>query len=253
MRGAGCGGRVRCSMRGLDDRAQRLKKRGAFLFSPHADDDAVRGRPKLHGPASIHFGRARGRMSSPTRAAFVGPRQPYAGHARDGAPLQVHAEQAVPTIACGTPEIRRVRGDYARVLQHFAREAADALASGVPRALFGRDANGVDPKRVWNGATSGAPAPLTTGRMTHESCPRGFKNARTRKPRGALSKNKCRKRRSGLSQSTSSVHTLKLTSVFGPKVCVIGTSEASRPCAISTRPMRGTLLRGSNMCHRPPM
>src|ERR1700722_8837237 len=50
--------------------------------------------------------------------------------------------------------------------------------------------------------------------------------------------------------ANSSVHTLKLTSVFGPKVWVIGTSEASRPCAISTRPIRGTLLRGSKVCHR---
>src|ERR1700754_1508528 len=52
---------------------------------------------------------------------------------------------------------------------------------------------------------------------------------------------------------TSSVHTVKLTSVFGPNVCVIGTSEASRPCAISTRPMRGMLLRASKVCQRPPI
>ncbi len=52
--------------------------------------------------------------------------------------------------------------------------------------------------------------------------------------------------------SISSVHTLKFTSVLGPKVWVIGTSAASRPCAISTRPIRGSLLRGSNMCQRPP-
>src|SRR5689334_21820963 len=51
----------------------------------------------------------------------------------------------------------------------------------------------------------------------------------------------------------SSVHTLKLTSVFGPNVWVIGTSEASRPRAIRMRPIRGTLLRGSNVCQRPPI
>jgi hypothetical protein len=53
--------------------------------------------------------------------------------------------------------------------------------------------------------------------------------------------------------AASSVQTLKLTSVFGPNVWVIGTSEASRPCAIRTRPIRGMLLRGSNICQRPPI
>ena len=52
--------------------------------------------------------------------------------------------------------------------------------------------------------------------------------------------------------ATSSVHTVKLSSVFGPKVCVIGTSAASRPIAISTRPMRGILLRASKVYQRPP-
>src|SRR5579883_2962866 len=51
----------------------------------------------------------------------------------------------------------------------------------------------------------------------------------------------------------SSVQTLKLVRVFGPKVCVIGTSQASRPCPIRMRPIRGTLLRGSKVCQRPPM
>ena len=35
------------------------------------------------------------------------------------------------------------------------------------------------------------------------------------------------------------IQTLKLTSVFGPNVWVIGTSEASRPCAIRMRPILG--------------
>ena len=43
---------------------------------------------------------------------------------------------------------------------------------------------------------------------------------------------------------TSSVQTLKLCSVFGPKVVLIATSAASRPRAIRMRPMRGVLLRG---------
>ena len=45
----------------------------------------------------------------------------------------------------------------------------------------------------------------------------------------------------------SSVQTLKLTSVLAPKVVLIATSIASRPLAISTRPIRGTLLRGSKV------
>ena len=50
----------------------------------------------------------------------------------------------------------------------------------------------------------------------------------------------------------SSATTVKLLSVFGPKVVVIATSAESRPRAISTRPMRGMLLRASKVYHRPP-
>ena len=46
--------------------------------------------------------------------------------------------------------------------------------------------------------------------------------------------------------------TEKPLSVFGPKVVLIATSAASRPRAISTRPMRGMLLRASKVCQRPP-
>src|SRR5579864_8671419 len=49
----------------------------------------------------------------------------------------------------------------------------------------------------------------------------------------------------------SSVQTLKLSSVLGPNVVVMATSEASRPRAIRIRPIRGTLLRGSNICQAP--
>jgi hypothetical protein len=52
--------------------------------------------------------------------------------------------------------------------------------------------------------------------------------------------------------ASSSVHTRKLSRVFGPNVVAIATSVASRPRAMSTRPMRGTLFRGSNVCHAPP-
>jgi len=51
---------------------------------------------------------------------------------------------------------------------------------------------------------------------------------------------------------TSSVHTLKLFNVLGPNVVLIATSEASRPRAINTLPMRGVLLRASKVCQCPP-
>ena len=53
--------------------------------------------------------------------------------------------------------------------------------------------------------------------------------------------------------ATSSVQILKLSSLFGPKVVTIATSAASRPRAISTRPILGMLFRGSNMYHPPPI
>ena len=53
--------------------------------------------------------------------------------------------------------------------------------------------------------------------------------------------------------TTSSVQTLKLKRVLGPKVWVIGTSAASRPWAIRTRPIRGMLLRASKVYQWPPI
>ncbi len=53
--------------------------------------------------------------------------------------------------------------------------------------------------------------------------------------------------------TTSSVQTLKLDSVLRPNVLLIATSAASRPRAMRTRPMRGTLLRGSNVYQWPSM
>jgi hypothetical protein len=50
----------------------------------------------------------------------------------------------------------------------------------------------------------------------------------------------------------SSVQTLKLTRVLGPNVVAMATSMASRPLAISTRPIRGMLLRASKVYQRPP-
>lgn len=50
---------------------------------------------------------------------------------------------------------------------------------------------------------------------------------------------------------TSSVRTLKLFRVLGPKVLLMATSAASRPRAINTRPMRGVLLRASKMYQWP--
>lgn len=56
----------------------------------------------------------------------------------------------------------------------------------------------------------------------------------------------------GTLSAISSVQTLKLSRVFGPKVVAMATSVASRPRATSTRPILGTLLRGSNVCQAPP-
>jgi hypothetical protein len=50
---------------------------------------------------------------------------------------------------------------------------------------------------------------------------------------------------------TSSVQTLKLFRVLGPKVLLMATSAASRPRAINTRPMRGVLLRASKVYQWP--
>src|SRR5260370_29716706 len=54
------------------------------------------------------------------------------------------------------------------------------------------------------------------------------------------------------SGGTSSAQTRNPDKVPGPKVWVRGASAASRPCAMRTRPIRGALLRGSNVCQRPP-
>jgi ATP-dependent Clp protease ATP-binding subunit ClpB len=53
-------------------------------------------------------------------------------------------------------------------------------------------------------------------------------------------------------QPISSVITSKRASSAVPKAVEIAASVASRPRAIRMRPIRGTLLRGSNMCHLPP-
>src|ERR1019366_6094716 len=50
--------------------------------------------------------------------------------------------------------------------------------------------------------------------------------------------------------ATSSVTTVKLFSQAVPNDVVIATSAASRPVAISTRPIRGTLLRASKVHQR---
>ena len=55
-----------------------------------------------------------------------------------------------------------------------------------------------------------------------------------------------------LQAASSSIQTRKPLRVLGPKVWVSGTSAASRPRAISTRPRRGALLRGSKAHQRPP-
>src|SRR4051794_12532443 len=53
-------------------------------------------------------------------------------------------------------------------------------------------------------------------------------------------------------EATSLVQTLNDSSRLTPKVVVRATSAASRPRAMRTRPMRGTLFRASNVYHCPP-
>jgi len=99
------------------------------------DDNAVRGRPKSRGPGvamltSKGYGRVRrprgGGQHSRSRTVA---KKPSTGES---------ANEAVPTIVCGTPDgVRCDRGDDTRVLFTFAHGAADAIgASGVPRALL---------------------------------------------------------------------------------------------------------------------
>src|ERR1700758_5620847 len=54
------------------------------------------------------------------------------------------------------------------------------------------------------------------------------------------------------SGGTSSAQTRNPDKFAGPNVLVRGTSEASRPCAIRIRPIRGALLRGSKAYQRSP-
>src|SRR5271157_3105585 len=63
----------------------------------------------------------------------------------------------------------------------------------------------------------------------------------------------CEERHQSAVPGISSVQTLKLSRKLGPNVVAIATSEASRPLAMRTRLMRGTLLRGSKTCQRPPI
>src|SRR2546421_8182731 len=65
---------------------------------------------------------------------------------------------------------------------------------------------------------------------------------------GRPTQHSCPARHEDACGATSSVHTLKPDSVLEPKVLLMATSVASRPRAMSTRPIRGTLFRGSNVC-----
>src|ERR1017187_6001273 len=51
--------------------------------------------------------------------------------------------------------------------------------------------------------------------------------------------------------TASSAHTVIFARRGDPYVVTIATSSASRPRPISTRPIRGSLLRGSNVHQRP--
>src|SRR6516162_7376710 len=106
--------------------------------------------------------------------------------------------------------------------------------------------------RAVNGATLWTPSPET---MRH----RGLM---ANGPHCERQLNRCRAGRHALVRAlhyvaarpayvTSSVMTLKLARVQGPKEVTIATSVASRPRAIKMRPTRGVLWRASNVNQRP--
>jgi hypothetical protein len=59
-------------------------------------------------------------------------------------------------------------------------------------------------------------------------------------------------RNDSIAEGSSCTSCAIILSVLGPKVVLIATSAASRPLATSTRPIRGILLRASNVYQWPP-
>ena len=98
---------------------------------------------------------------------------------------------------------------------------------------------------------NGRPA---ASRNCWRGCEGRFKDGRGCHPRPAASlRDRPDEERSRFQPGISSVQTLKLTRVLGPNVVAMATSMASRPLAISTRPIRGMLLRASKVYQRPPI
>ena len=151
-----------------------------------------------------------------------------------------------------------------RVERQFARGCAGLRGCGRsprmppsvdPRLRLVREAD-PGPNRVRMAVYRGG----ICAHLTHE---RGYMRLLSRLPRGrpgaTSGANRAKQQRFSRRRihvdgalATSSVHTRKISRVFGPNVVASATSVASRPRAMSTRPMRGTLFRGSNVCHAPP-
>jgi len=135
MRGAGCGGRARCSIAGparnFRPRTDRAAK--AMTTTPRADGPSRRSwrdasRQAAAGKAGSFFrGDGRRRKS----AISVG---------NNGSPTGGCPKQAVKTTACGTPDASGAAVVTTLVCSptHTHTRLRTHRASGVPRALFGR-------------------------------------------------------------------------------------------------------------------
>jgi hypothetical protein len=147
MRGAGCGGRARCSIAGparnFRPRTDRAAK--AMTTTPRADGPSRRSwrdasRQAAAGKAGSFFrGDGRRRKS----AISVG---------NNGSPTGGCPKQAVKTTACGTPDASGAAVVTTLVCSptHTHTRLRTHRASGVPRAL---------PRRAKEPNTTGAPAP----------------------------------------------------------------------------------------------
>lgn len=125
MRGAGCGGRVRCSTRGRIDRGATLNRARRFFHSPvltaHFTRTAQVGGPGALSSRQAAAGKADFSKNPPRHKSAIS-----AGN--KGSPAGGCPKQAVPTIARGTPDVFGVFVVTTLVcFLNFAREAADAL------------------------------------------------------------------------------------------------------------------------------
>ena len=150
------------------------------------------------------------------------------------------------------------RGTNARELRRRLLEMADWL--GEDHVAFGTDMNALSspPSPSYRRPARGVRGDAAAGNGAARACSRRSPSATTPAccaPRSRPGRRKIRLASiKYLTLSGFLSHDLvrpdaKAFKVLGPNVVVMATSAASRPRAISTRPMRGTLLRGSNVCH----